>query len=243
MPLKAVTFDFHNTLADCDEWFQLEIREIVPAVMDWLASRDGTTVAAGERDTAIRHYRAMRLDIMEHGNERDAYDCTMTVLAQMGRIVDEDVVREGVDTVMRSALPGSNAVEGVANAVRTLRASDIDLAVVSSAAHHDFLEWSLEKFEILDCFSHVITSASCGFYKSRTEIYQHALDQLGVRPSEAVHVGDSHRYDVETATRSGMRTVWFSRDRDANHANGAGLTVTSLDGLAPLILNHFGSDT
>ncbi|MEX2315249.1 MAG: HAD family hydrolase, partial [Thermomicrobiales bacterium] len=82
----------------------------------------------------------------------------------------------------------------------------------------------------------------CGFYKSRTEIYTHTLDRLNVVAADAVHVGDSFRYDIETATRSGMRTVWFSRAAGEGNRNGAGLTVTSLKGLAPLILDHFGTE-
>lgn len=242
MPLKAVTFDFHNTLADCDEWFQLEVRELVPCVLDWLADHDGATVTQDEREKAVQHYRALRVEIMEHGDERDAYDCTMDVLGLLGREVEREIVRRGVDEVMRAALPGSTPVQGVVETVRDLRARQLDLAVVSSAVHHDFLEWSLAKFGILDCFSHVVTSASCGFYKSRTEIYEHTLERLNVAPSEAVHVGDSHRFDVETATRAGMRTVWFSRGHQDGGANGAGLTVTSLEGLSPLILDRFGMD-
>jgi FMN phosphatase YigB (HAD superfamily) len=242
MPLKAVTFDFHNTLADCDEWFQLEVRELVPAVLKWLALADDSVVSQDERDAAVRHYRALRLDIMEHGEERDAYDCTMDVLGLLGREVDPAVVRQGVDEVMRAALPGSMPVPGVVDAVRDLCANDIELAVVSSAVHHDFLEWSLAKFGIRECFTHVVTSASCGYYKSRTEIYEHTLERLNVAPADAVHVGDSHRFDVETATRAGMRTVWFSRVDTAASTNGAGLTVTSLEGLSPLILGHFGTD-
>lgn len=242
MPLKAVTFDFHNTLAECDEWFQIEIRELVPRVLDRLAARDGETISQDERDAAVQHYRALRLAIMEHGDERDAYDCTAEVLGLLGRERDPETIRHAVDDVMQVALPGSTPVAGVIAAVHGLRAREIELAVVSSAVHHDFLEWSLEKFGILDCFAHVITSASCGFYKSRTEIYEHALERLGVAPSEAVHVGDSHRFDVETATRAGMRTVWFSRTGTDVAINGAGLTVTSLEGLSPLILDHFGTD-
>ena len=241
MPLKAVTFDFHNTLATCDEWFQLEVRELVPRVLDWLAERGGTTVSQDERDSAVQHYRALRLDIMEHGDERDAYDCTLDVLGLLGRAVGPAIVRRGVDDVMREALAGSEPVAGVVATVRDLRENKVELAVVSSAVHHDFLEWSLEKFGIRDCFSHVVTSASCGFYKSRTEIYEHTLERLNIAPSDAVHVGDSHRFDVETATRAGMRTVWFSRTDTRDASNGAGLTVTSLEGLSPLILDHFGT--
>jgi HAD superfamily hydrolase (TIGR01509 family) len=179
---------------------------------------------------------------MDHGNEVDAYDCTVTVLDRLGRSTDPETIRRGVDDVMRLALPESAPVPGVVAAVRELRERDIELAVVSSAVHHDFIEWSLAKFGILECFSQIVSSAGCGFYKSRTEIYEHTLEQLGVAPSDAVHVGDSHRFDVETATRAGMRTVWFVRAEIGAAANGANLTVTSLEGLAPLILDHFGAD-
>lgn len=242
MPLRAVTFDFHNTLANCDEWFEIEVRELVPRFLDWLGRQGGATTTTEERRAAVTLYRELRLEIMEHGEEQDAYECTMHVLSRLGRSVAPNAVRLGVDDVMRAALHGSAPVPGVVRSVRDLRANDVPLAVVSSAVHHDFLEWSLEKFGILSCFQHVITSASCGFYKSRTEIYEHALQRLDVAASDAVHVGDSYRYDVETATRAGMRTVWFARESGAGDGNGAGLTVTDLNGLAPLILGRFGSD-
>lgn len=242
MPLKAVTLDFHNTIAECDEWFQLEVRELVPRFLEWHADGDGESVTQDVRDAAIHHYRALRVQIMEHGVERDAYDCTHGVLALLDRAVDPATVRRGVDEVMRVALATSSPVPGVVEAVRDLCAHGIELAVVSSAVHHEFLEWSLAKFGIRDCFAHVVTSASCGFYKSRTEIYEHALEQLNRTAAEAVHVGDSYRFDVETATRAGMRTVWFSRDRQNTESNAAGVTVSSLVGLSPLIRDCFGTD-
>ncbi len=242
MPLKAVTFDFHNTLAECDDWFQIEVRELVPCVLDWVAESGGSPTTQEERDAAVQHYRELRLQIRDHGVEQDAYDSTVAVFGLLGRSIDAATVRRGVDEVMRTALPGSRPVAGVVEAVRDLCEHDIKLAVISSAVHHDFIEWSLANFGILDCFSYVVSSAGCGYYKSRTEIYEYTLERLNVAPSEAVHVGDSHRFDVETAARAGMRTVWFRRsDVDAS-VNGANLAVTSLEGLAPLILDHFGTD-
>ena len=242
MPLRAVTFDFHNTLAECDEWFTIEVRELVPRVLDWIAESGGSPATPEERDTAVQHYRELRLQIMEHGVEQDAYDCTAAVLGLLGRPVDPPAIRSGVDEVMRAALPGSTPVPGVVAAVRDLCEHNIPLAVVSSAVHHDFIEWSLAKFGIPECFAHVVSSASCGYYKSRTEIYEHALERLNVDPSDAVHVGDSHLFDVDTANRAGMRTVWFKRSNADAGGNGAHLEVKSLEGLAPLILDHFGTD-
>jgi hypothetical protein len=30
VPTRAVTIDFHNTLARCDRWFDLEVRALCP---------------------------------------------------------------------------------------------------------------------------------------------------------------------------------------------------------------------
>lgn len=240
MPLKAVTFDFHNTLAECDEWFQIEIRELVPRVLDWLAERGGQPVSHATRETAVAAYRELRAEIAGHGNERDAYDCASVIITQLGYAVDEETIREAVDAVMYQALPDSTPVDGVVETVRDLRERGIDLAVISSAAHHDFIEWSLRKFGILDAFAHIVSSASCGYYKSRTDIYEHTIRQLGVTPEETVHVGDSYRYDVQTAGRAGLRTVWFARATVEDSGTCAHLEVTTLEGLSPLILRHFG---
>ena len=106
--------------------------------------------------------------------------------------------------------------------------------VVSSAIYHPFLESTLERFGILDAFEMVITSASCGYYKSRQEIYHHALDALGIAPGELVHVGDSLKYDVTTAGRLGVRTVWLNADADGEH--GADMRLPHFAVLAPALL-------
>jgi FMN phosphatase YigB (HAD superfamily) len=242
MPLEAVTFDFHNTLAECDEWFQIEIRELVPRVLDWVAKRDGITVSPATNEAAVTMYRELRAEIAIHGNERDAYDCATTITTQLGYAFDPELIGEAVDTIMRDALPDSRPVEGVVESVRDLRGRGIELAVISSAAHHDFIEWSLAKFDILDQFAHIVSSASCGYYKSRTDIYEFTVERLGVAPEATVHVGDSFRYDVQTAGQAGLRTVWFTRSSVERPGDGAHLEVTTLEGLSPLILDHFGDD-
>jgi FMN phosphatase YigB (HAD superfamily) len=241
MPLRAVTFDFHNTLAECDDWFQIEIRALVSRFLDWHADHGGREVTDEDRATAESHYRGLRREIIHHGRERDAYECVSFVLQKMGRSVDPCVTRVGIDEIMMTALPGSTPVDGVIDAVRDLRGHGLKLGVVSSAAHHGFLEWSLTKFGILNEFDVVISSAGCGHYKSRRDIYDHALDQLGVVAEEAVHVGDSYRFDVEMAGQAGMRTVWFARADIDEDENGSDLTVSRLTGLSRLILDRFGA--
>jgi len=57
----------------------------------------------------------------------------------------------------------------------------------------------------------VVTSQEVGFNKPRPEIFQEALKQAGVKPSEAIYVGDQHQIDVVGANEAGMRGILLDR--------------------------------
>jgi putative hydrolase of the HAD superfamily len=241
MPLEAVTFDFHNTLVTCDRWFEVEVYTLVPAVLEWLAARGHVGRSSACPEEGRRRYRDLRATVIREGIEQDALACARHVIAELGLTVDADLLEQAVIAVMRETLDDAAPVDGAQAAVHALAERGVKLAVVSSAVFHPFLEWSLRRFGMLDAFEVVVTSASCGYYKSRPEIYQHAIDALGIDARSAVHVGDSYEYDVLGARRAGMRAVWLSQPRSNGHgdSNLADLTVSSLHGLAPALLARF----
>jgi len=57
----------------------------------------------------------------------------------------------------------------------------------------------------------VVTSQEVGFNKPQPEIFQEALKQAGVKPSEAIYVGDQHQIDVVGANEAGMRGILLDR--------------------------------
>lgn len=60
---------------------------------------------------------------------------------------------------------------------------------------------------------HLICSEDVRAYKPRTEIFQKAIEELGVRPQEILHVGDSNLFDVEPAKKAGILAAWVNRSR------------------------------
>lgn len=56
-----------------------------------------------------------------------------------------------------------------------------------------------------------VTSEDAQSYKPDTEIFYYALKVMGVKPAEALFVGDSIYYDIEPAQRAGMYTAWINR--------------------------------
>ena len=244
MTLRAVTLDFHNTIARCDRWFELEVRELVPEVLRLLAER-GEVGANGEHSERARAaYRALRQEIVASGEERDALDCALATLTAVEVALPESAVAAAIEDLMREALVEAEPMPGVVEAVRALRARGLRLGVVSSAVHHPFLDWTLARFGLGDAFTTIITSASSGFYKSRPEIYQVALRDLGVAATETIHVGDSYRFDVQGARRAGLRTVWYAPTDVAlaQPDNEADATIADLATLPTVIATLAGEE-
>ena len=235
---QAITFDFHNTLAACPEWFELEVRHLPSSFLRWWSDRDGRLLGPALLDEADAHYRQLRHEIIDHGNELTAEACLEHVFDIMQLQVSEVDVRRGVADLMRGALSGATPIPGAVATVREIHGAAVPIGIVSSAVYHPFLEWTLEAFGIRDAIDVVITSASAGFYKSRAELYVHAAELLGASPEHMVHVGDSFRFDVAGANRAGMGTVWLRDDRSQSEDPSIrpDLTLTTLVAAAPEIL-------
>jgi len=235
---QAITFDFHNTLAACPEWFELEVRHLPSAFLSWWSDGGGHHVASSVPAEADARYRTLRRDIMEHGNELTAEECLRQVFGDLDIEIPADEIAEGIDRLMRDAFATVVPVPGAVESVQAIHQSGVAVGIVSSAVYHPFLEWTIDRFGIRDAIGAVVTSASAGFYKSRPEIYWHAADLLDAIPERMVHVGDSLRFDVGGAGRAGLGTVWLQRDA-AEAPNGEirpDLTLDTLVAAAPEIL-------
>lgn len=221
--VRAVTFDFHNTIAHCDQWFQLEIRTLVPAVLDHFATQHGLSVTPDMRAEAQMLYRELRMQIMEHGNDLDATQCALWVLERMQPALDLPApdVHAAIDIIMHETLAEAEPVPGSIETIRQLHAAGIPLGVISAAVHHEYLEWTLEKFQIREAFTLVVTTASAGLYKTRPELYQGTVAALGSVPEQTLHIGDSYRLDVLGARAAGLHAAWYNR--------GDGHTVADIE--------------
>jgi putative hydrolase of the HAD superfamily len=90
-----------------------------------------------------------------------------------------------------------------------LRAAGLKLAVVSNwdVSLGEVLE-RVGIAELLDC---VVTSAAAGAAKPDPAPFERALECLGLRPEEVVHLGDSPDLDLPGAAAAGIEAVLISR--------------------------------
>jgi len=226
--MRIVLFDFHNTLATCDPWLELEIRTLPGLALEKL-TKDGVVEANGSLTERIEQantlFRELRQTVRDSGVELSAVEGTKRVLARMGLHPPDAALEAVVAELEHDCLPSVEMVKGADVALTRLRDEGYRLGVVSSAGYPPFVEMALEMLGLRTFFSEVVTSAGEGIYKSDPEIFRRAAARLGATPEEAVHIGDHAVYDVQAAKKAGLSAIWF----DAQAKRTAQLHGTAWD--------------
>ena len=98
----------------------------------------------------------------------------------------------------------------------------------------------LHALDLVGQFDFIAASARIGFEKPHPRIFRWALDQAGVEPGEALHVGDHVDADVEGARALGIGAVLIDRvERYRREMVPDGVPVIrSLDELLPIVDGH-----
>jgi putative hydrolase of the HAD superfamily len=201
--VKAVIFDFYNTLAETKSfgpsWEDLivELGYSLPAdIRDrwWNDGIDGT-----EHD--------------EHSRSRDHYVAwqqsrVRSMLAECG--VPESAHGDFIERVREiGAHNRIDAYDETHAVIADLRARGVALAICSN------WDWDLheavESAGLTGAFDLVVSSAWVGARKAHPRIYTHTLEALGIAPEDALFVGDTWTCDVDGPRAAGMQAIYLRR--------------------------------
>lgn len=81
----------------------------------------------------------------------------------------------------------------------------------------------IEGMGIMSLFDAMVISTEAGFEKPDPRIYQIACERLAVQPSQALHIGDSEREDVEGARGAGVGALLVDR-KASGQSNAQSIT-------------------
>jgi putative hydrolase of the HAD superfamily len=190
--LDAVTVDGYGTL--------LQLTDPVPALRAALAECD---VERSDEEVAhafgaeVAHYRPRAHEGRDPASLAALRrDCVDVFLRGLGSPVGAaEFVDAFIDALVFEPVPGA------ADTLRTLREHDLGLGVV---ANWDCdLPRHLERLGLDGLVDTVVTSARAGVPKPDPAIFELALQELGVAPGRALHVGDEP-IDEEGARAAGL---------------------------------------
>jgi putative hydrolase of the HAD superfamily len=216
--VRAVIFDFHETLISADAWMALETGGLATAIPQALGVvTDPMPKDAGQR--VAEAYARVRAISAAVGVEYSAAAIGRAVLRALERDdgVSDEALAAAVAGLYRRHVSGVTLKPGATPALDDLVTLGCRLAIVSNAAHPAFLEWALDRLGVRDRFGAVVVSADVGFRKPRVEIFEAAMRAVGVPADAAVYVGNDYLKDVMGAKLAGMRAVWMPDARAEDH--------------------------
>lgn len=220
--IKAVIFDLDNTLVD----FMGMKRQAVEAAIQ-------SMIDAGLGLTTDEVRRRIGEIYKERGIEfQNVFDQLLYDLFQK---VDYKILSAGIIAYRRAREAALVPYPHVNMTLIGLLKRGIKLAVVSDApAREAWLRLcSLNFHHLFDC---VVTFGDTGERKPSPAPFRRAMEQLHVRPKEALMVGDWPERDVLGAAQLGMRTA-FARygDTFGTVESNADFDLSDISALLPIV--------
>ena len=141
------------------------------------------------------------------------------------------------ELVVSELRPNWRLFPDVCPALQSLKAAGLRLGVVSNWGP-DLAE-TLAEVGIRRYFDAIVASEVAGVVKPDPRIFGVALEELGVAPENAVHIGDSHTMDVEGAVNAGVIPVLLDRKQICRD-----ITCTRVNSLSELtVIIHGRQDS
>jgi putative hydrolase of the HAD superfamily len=195
LTLKAVLFDAGNTLLFLD---YDRMAEAVAAALGLPLSGDRLRRGAAAAAAAMETARA---------GDRERADLYLETLFREAGVPGARVpeVRECLARLHAERHLWSAIAADTRTGLDRLRQAGLKLGVVSNSDGR--VDEALEAAGLRSCFDVVVDSAVAGVEKPDPAIFMAALDALGVRPDEAVYVGDLYHVDVVGARAAGIPAI------------------------------------
>lgn len=200
MPLKAVTIDLDNTLIDF-----MRLKRTAAGAAASAMVRTGLRM---REERARRELFSFYLATDIEGN--DIFERFL----KRHRALTDRTMAAALNAYMAAKLKGLRPYPDVPATLRWLRRQGLKLAVVTDAPRLKGYQ-RLDAMGIADEFDVVVGFESTGQRKPSPLPFTAALRALGVKPEEALHVGDWAERDVVGAQALGMKAAWarYGSDR------------------------------
>lgn len=197
--IRGILLDFYGTVVDEDD-------DTIARICDTIAGSHGTLTPAEVGSSWSASFASATASAVGAAfkNQRDlAVDSLQAVLASIGSPLNaRELCTPQFDFWRRPDLRAGSREFLEMCTLPVCVVSNIDNDDLDAAIRHHGLNLQNRS-----------TSENAHAYKPRPEMFEAALDTLGLGPHEVIHVGDSPSSDVAGATRLGIRTAWVNPKR------------------------------
>ena len=198
--MKAVTFDFGNTLADID--YDMLARRV--------SERGQVLDAARARDAAPSAWRVYSQQKRAGAEGRVVWCAFMRALLEAAGTPARSAheLAEWLYTEQPRRNLWRKPISGMIELCAELAGRGVPTGIISNSEGQ--LRELVAELGWLGWFRVVADSGRLGFEKPDARMFAWAAAELGVLPQNMIHVGDAWVTDVEGARNAGACVIWFT---------------------------------
>jgi putative hydrolase of the HAD superfamily len=207
--ITVVTFDLWNTLISGTNYDDSRIGFLEETLSEHGVSRDHEEIRAAYVEAHEYAHQVWVDENYRHVPCLEILACILERLSvELPRNLRLHTAKKLEETILKKP---PTLVKDAKNVLEEL-SPDYGLGIISDTGITPgrVLRLILEDAHVLDFFKCTIFSDETGYNKPHNVMFETALNSLGGKPSEAVHIGDLLKTDVAGAKSIGMKTVWLN---------------------------------
>ena len=209
--IKAVFFDFDETLCDSDTAWNIAVKETFQRLCE--REPNVSEAAITEAWTAVHQklFQQLNAGKCSMAEVRDAR--FQGLFKELDLPIDR-MMEELSDFFCSRYLTGLRLYEDV-TVLEKLHTYHV--GIITNGAHDDHTDSQLSKVRhlgLMERIQSLTISGEIGVRKPNLEIFKVACERADVLPEEAIFVGDSVQNDIVGANRAGMISVLINRKSD-----------------------------
>ncbi|MDO8691736.1 MAG: HAD-IA family hydrolase [Dehalococcoidia bacterium] len=209
MSIRSVFLDFYNTLCAFDPsreerqaiaWKQFSIDVPVDTIR--------RAYIPGDRYWTIRNALKPVQQLPKEEWDSFTTEYEQYLLQEAGVEVPKDLARE-IYQAYSSQKKGLKLFHDIEPSLSAMKEAGLDLGVISNSDTD--VTPMVRDLGVAGYFSFILSSCDVGCEKPHAPIFELALARAGVRPDQAVHVGDQYGSDVVGARAVGITPLLLDR--------------------------------
>ena len=233
--IKAVTFDlWHTLLTESSANYSEKLNE-------YRTTRTHSALkSCGHRIS----YEDVKMAYMESGKElKELWKSEMDVsitdqlkiltshLSRYSKNIDEKFLKSLEKPYVEGVLRFEpSLIEGAKETIESLKTNCL-IGLISNTGRTPgkILRMILKNNELVKHFDVLTFSGEVGIRKPHKKIFEDTLANIGIKPQEAVHVGDDFNADIIGAKKVGMKAILYNKYNDCDALNSYSDSQTKPD--------------
>jgi putative hydrolase of the HAD superfamily len=233
--IKAVTFDlWHTLLTESSANYSEKLNE-------YRTTRTHSALkSCGHRIS----YEDVKMAYMESGKElKELWKSEMDVsitdqlkiltshLSRYSKNIDEKFLKSLEKPYVEGVLRFEpSLIEGARETIESLKTNCL-IGLISNTGRTpgNILRIILKNNGLDEYFDVLTFSGEVGIRKPHRKIFEDTLAEIGIKPQEAVHVGDNFKADIIGAKKVGMKAILYNKYNDCDALNSYSDSQTKPD--------------